>query len=894
MFLKRLAVLCRNLLRKGSVRRDLDQEIESYIELLIADNLNRGLAPDEARRAALFQMEGTTQVKEAVLDVKAGAFVEAMIRDIRYGLRVLVRKPGFFITTSLTLALGIGTATSLFSVVESQLWRPLPFHDPERLVEVSERNLKQLWQISSVSASDFADWRKRLRVFESLSAMQWATKRNFAAPGWTERTRTANISANLFDTLGISMQLGHTFLKADESPGKQDKAILTSPFAQRAFGLAQKALGQTIKVDGEPYKVVGVLPEGFRLDVLSTPDVFAPLAIDSKQPRDVRDLLVIGRLRRGISLQQATSEIQGVAEGIAKEHPDTNAHFSARVDDLRSVASWARTSLFLYFAFSIFILVISCANAACLQVMRSVARRREFAVREALGAGRSSLLRQAFAESGWIAVAGAVAGSLLAALGIHGLHLFRWQHMLPRDTEFSLNWWCILFAVIVSIAAATASGLGSCVLGSSKSIEEKLREAGRSASGGMGARRQIAFLAGVEVMLAFISLFGAGLFLTSHMALQRVRLGFDPKHVFTMQIPLSAAKYSRNSEQVRTFYRQVLQQAALSADIRKAALSSGLPLNGADGVTFLRADRPRVEHGSEPHSLMRTITPGYFELLGIPIARGRSFTEYDSESAQRVGVINENFARHLFPSEDPIGKELLISDVAQGVGRVPSVRIEIIGVVANTKEVGLNEVDFDDLYLPFAQNPNPSMYILGKTETSSQWTVLWRKLQDLDREQSVSEPRTLDSYVAETLEGSRVRLLPILIFAVLAVLLTAIALYGTLSFDMAQRTREIGVRIALGAQPIGVLGLALGHVLRLAAAGSVCGFVIVLVVGTTLGNALYMVPYQHDGMLYQVGMHDPLSFACAASILTCCAVLAGILPGFRAARVDPCNVLREE
>lgn len=771
------------------------------------------------------------------------------------------------------------------------MWRPLPFPQPERLVAIWAHNLEQTWRHTVVSAPDFADWRQRAHAFDRLAAREGSNQRNLSVNGFTDRPRVTAVSAGFFETLGVSPAAGHTFNRANEHAGRLNEAILSDALSRRAFGSPQAALGKTVRLDGAAYTVIGILPAHFRLEVLRTPDVFVPLDLASKQRRDDRELAVIGRLRDGVNLKSAQVDMEAVTRQLAAEHPDTNASWSATVENLRtSFTVYARNSLLLYFAFSVFVLIVACANVATLQLIRSVVRQREFAIREALGAGRPALIRQALAESGWIALVGGASGILLAVWGMHALQLLPLEEMLPRQTAMSLDKWSVTFAVVVSMISTFLFGLAPGFSASSASLESAVRDSGKSMLGSLGMRRRIGLLAGAQVMLAFLSLFGAGLFVATDRALHGVPLGFHARNIFAMLIPLSGVKYSRTAG-VRAFYRAVIEQAGATGGVRECALASDLPLRGALEVNFVRADRPRPLPGQEPNSLDRIVTPGYFHLLGIPVLQGRAFTEHDSESARRVAMVNQNLAHHFFPGEKAVGKQLLI--LTGGDAAVPAGNVEIVGVASNTKEVGLNEVDFDDIYFPFAQNPSRVMFAIIKSNAPAPVApVLRKKFQDLDGNEFVSEARSMDSYVREALQGDRFRLTLIGTFAAIALLLTAIALYGAVSFTVAQRTREFGLRIALGSPSTGVLRLTLRHVLRLAITGSACGVMVALVTGEIFGRAFYLVPHEHVGMLYGVGIRDPVSLACAAALVLVCAILAGLLPAIRATRTDPCEALR--
>jgi putative ABC transport system permease protein len=592
--LRKIRLRFRSLFNRSSVEEDLETELRDYIECEIESEIAAGSSLDDARQIVARRMQGKEQIKEVCRDARGTLRIENLVRDFRYGWRVLLNNPGFSITASLTLALGIATSTALFSVIESQLWRPLPFTQPEKLAVIWERNVKQEWQQTSVSVPDFADWRQRTHAFESLAAMQWPSQRIFVGNRWTERPRVAAISSGFFETLRAQPECGRTFDARNEQPGNQTVAILSGGLARRAFGSAEAALGRTIKLDGQRYSVIGVLPATFQLDVLRTPDVFVPLAVSSAQARDARNLLVIGRLRPEVTRAQGLAELEAIAKRIAAEYPDTNANFRVMVQNPRDafISSSSRTWLLLLLAFSAFVLLIACFNVATLQLMRSVVRQREFAVREALGASRGAMFRQAIAESAWLATVGAVLGVLLALAGLHALKAVALTDLTVRESDISINLWSVAFVVSISAFATLLFGLAPGLLRSKVDLELALRDAGRSTSNSPTTRRRIAFLSGAEVTLAFLSLFGAGLFAHSCRDMQRIPLGFDPDHISSLQISLSGAKYSAQNA-IERFYKKVTEQASSVTGIQQFALSSSLPLTGGIEVKFARADRTR-------------------------------------------------------------------------------------------------------------------------------------------------------------------------------------------------------------------------------------------------------------------------------------------------------------
>ena len=893
--LRKLKLRFRSLFNRTEVEEDLEAELQDYFEREVEKQIAAGVLPEQARKQAILELHGKELIKEECRDTRGTALLEDTLRDLRYGLRVLLKNRGFFVTAVLTIALGIATSTTLFSVVESQLWRPLPFPEPEKLVVVWERNLKQAWQQTSVSIADFKDWRQRARTFEKMAALQWPSRRRFIADRRTERPRVAAISSGFFETLGVLPEFGRAFQARNEEPGNQTEAILTSAFARRAFGSEQNALAKRIQLDDQQYAVAGVMPPDFRLDVLQTPDVFVPLLVSSGQQRDKRELVVLGRLRSGVTHAQALADLESIARTLAAEYPDTNANFSVLVENPREsfTSASGRIWLLLLLTFSLFVLVIAGFNVATLQLMRSVVRSREVALRAALGASRIAMVRQAIAESGWLVSIGAVFGVALAPSALQALRAAGFMNMVDRETDLSIDLWSVTFVVITCALATVFFGLAPELFGARMDLETALRDSGRSASASPKIRRRLAIFSVAEVTLAFLSLFGTALFAGSYRHLEQIRLGFNPEHISVMQISLSGTRYTEPPT-VAAFYRQVADQASTIPGVQQAELASSLPLTGGGiDVNFARADRPRPPHGQEAFSIAHSVTVGYFQLLGIPILKGRSLSASDTASSQRVAVINQNLANHFFAGENPVGKQLLL--LAGDQPSIPEGKVEIVGIAANTRDIGLDEIPFDDIYLPASQVFPRTMYVVAKTQAfSSVAPVLRQEMQALDPEQFVAELKPLESYVSEQMHLPGFNLSLVSVFAGLSLLLTVVALFGTLSFSVVQQTHDIGVRIAIGARPLDVLKMISWQTFCLVLLGSTIGLAFSLVLGSLSGNRLFLVPHQHAGILYGVSTHDPLSFAFAAVMLVLFASVAALFPLIRAMRVDPNIALRCE
>ncbi len=890
--LRKLRLRIRSLLLRGSVDDDLEAELSDYLDRERQAAVERGASILRNGRLDVLSSADQQRIKEECREARGISWLDEFRRNLRYGIRILRRNPAFSISAVLTLALGIGTSSTLFSVVDSQLWRPLPFSQPERLVALWESNVKRQSQGLPVSSPDFADWRERNHSFQSIAAMQWPERRNFAEGGFTGRPLVSAVSAEFFETLRRPPLFGRSFTRSNEHPGRNNEAVLSAALAAQAFGSSKASIGREFTLDDLRYVVIGVLAPDFRLDVLRTPDLFIPQAIPAGA-RDSRNLLVLGRLKDRVTRGEALADMQNVARGIAAEHPDTNANLSVTIANLRDtfVAPATRTWLLLCLAFSLFVLVIACANVATLQLMRSVVRRREFSIRAALGAGRHAIISQAIVENGFLTACGAFIGVLVALASVQLLHGMPLPDLTVREIGVSFNIPSFAFVAATSVVAALTFGLLPGFFQSKVNLENSLRESGRGISGSLGTRHRIAWLTALEIALAFVSLFAAGLFLSSGRNLERASLGFNTQNVLTFEIPLTGPEY-RDAKNIRSFYRSALEQVSRIAGVQEAALSNGLPMGPGTGLNFVRTNRPRPEPGSEPYSFQRSVTPGYFHLLSIPLLKGRPFSAQDTEAHPHVAIINQNLARSAFGDEDPLGKSLLL---LREDANPPEERVEIIGVAANTREVGLNEVPFSDIYLPISQSPSPSLVVIAKLRDAAPLgPTLRRSLQALDPQGFVSEPKPLGAYVEEQLVSPRFNLALVSIFALFSVVLTAIALFGTLSFAVAQQTREIGVRIALGARDSDIRAFVMHHILLVTATGSSVGLFIAIALGAIFGSRFYLVPHQHDGILSGVSIHDPLSFVSAGLIIAVVACLAAIGPMLRAVRIDPNRALRCE
>jgi putative ABC transport system permease protein len=806
-----------------------------------------------------------------------------------HGFRALAKTPGYFGLALAALALGVAACTVLFSVTESVLWRPLPFADSERLALLSSRNLKAVSEGVAVSRADFRDWRARAHSFNALAAMSYDESHNLSAARFGERIHAKAASANLFETLGVSPALGRVFQPEEERAASR-VAVLTDAYWRSRFEASPTALGITVKLDGEAYTIVGVLPAEFRLEFVDDPDLFLPLDLSSADSNRQRsELAVIGRLAPGIGFAAAAVEMQALARQLGAESPRADGNWTINVENLRvAETKFGSRVLLLFFGFAALVLLIACANVAALQLVRYTGRQREIAVRIALGANRFALLREALAESAWIAIPGAIAGSLLAAWGVEGLRKLMPAGEFARASQIRMDPVALAFVLAISCAAMLLFALAPSFTAPNLDLNEALRGASKSIGANPRTRRRMDGLIAAEIALSFLLLFAAGLFAASHQSLLNVPLGFNPHDVLALRIAPGGARRMTPAES-RAYYRQALENAASVPGVREAALSGALPLDFDSSVLFTAGGQP-----ANQDSLARVVSPGFFRLLAIPLLQGRAFTKGDSETAPRVAIVNQNFARKVFGAESPVGKSITLEP--GGSPSIPPGPVQIVGLAANIKELGLDEVVFKDIYLPFAQNPSRSMYLIAKTGVDPETLIpaLRSQVRAADSEASIYDAAGMETRLRNGLQGNRFRLFLVSVFAALAVLLAAAGVYGAIAFSVAQRTREFGLRMALGAPPNGILRLGVMRAVRLAGAGAACGFVAAMALGAVLKDALYLAPGKHSGLLFGVAIHDPKSFLGAGLIVLALAVLAALAPAVRAARIDPAIALRQE
>ncbi|MGH9837909.1 MAG: ABC transporter permease [Blastocatellia bacterium] len=820
--------------------------------------------------------------------------MQTLIQDLRYGARMLLKQPGFTLIAVLTLALGIGANTAIFSLVNTVLLRQLPYRQPEQLAWVWATRTDR--DKAFYSIPNFLDTRERQQSFAQLAAFaNWGA--NLTGAGEPERLPGVRLSAHALQMLGVEAAAGRTLLAEDDNPNNARAVVLSYSLWQRRFGGRQDVIGQPLTLNGEPYTVAGVLPPRFTIPNAEI-EIATALRAETDPRRNERGsnfLRVFGRLQDGVSIAQAKAELAAITARLREEHPDENAKLTApnALPLHDEITGGYRAALWLLLGAVGLVLLMACANLANLLLARATARHREIAIRAALGATRFRLVRQMLTESLLLAMAGGALGVLLALFGSDALLAFS-PADLPRVGEAGIapialiDGRMLLFSLALSLLAGLVFGLAPAWQATKTDLNIELKEGGRGGSSGAANRLRNALVV-AEVALALTLLVGAGLFIKSFTRLQSVNPGFAPDSLLTMRLSLPAASYSQ-AEAVQVYYDRLAARLSNVPEVASFGAASALPLSGVNSrVEFTIVGRPSATRAESPAAQDRWVSPGYFQTMQIPLRTGREFTPADNESAAHVVMIDEALARRYWPptslNANPLGAQLRI-DFAGG----PPREYEIVGVVANVKHVGLNDEPTATLYGPLPQTPpsavtaritNLSIVARVTNEAQAVATRVRNEVQAVDPQAPASQTRTMAQFLAAALAARRFNLLLLGVFAGAALLLAAAGLYAVISYSVRQRTRELGIRLALGANAAAMLRLVIGQGLRLALLGIAVGLMAAFALTRLLA-----------GLLFEVSAADPLTFVVVAVLLLLVALVACWIPARRATKVDPMVALR--
>jgi predicted permease len=877
--------------RKTKWEQELSEELRFHIEQQTAANIASGMSSDEARRQATLQLGAPEGVKEYCREERRAFWLESLWSDVRYGARMLRKSPGFTIIAVLTLALGIGANTAIFSVVEGVLLAPLPYSEPDRLVVVMESNL--LFPQDAISYPNFLDWQRTARSFEQMSAVMVDQGFDVTGPGTPEHVNGNRISSGFFNTLGAKLSLGREFSSQEDQRGGAPVAIISNRMWKNRFGGSHQVLGKSITLDGVDYTIVGVLPSGFRfwdeVDAFVPVAQFNPLILDARGGHDA--MISIARLKRGVSLSNAQAEMTAIQNHLDELYPDSDRGLGTDVIPLKQeiVGDVSGTLLLLLGAVGL-VLLVACANVANLLLARSAGRSREFAIRSALGANRVRVVRQLLTESILLSLAGGALGVIVAVCGISPV-LAAVPEGLPRSENIGVNASVLWFTLGVSIAVGILFGLAPALKSSKADLQIALKEGGRGSTG--AHHRAQSSLVIVQTALTLVLLVGAGLLFRTIHRLWNVNPGFDARHVITFRMGLSSST-TKTGANIRTGFQQLLERIRMIPGVQAADFTMLVPLTRDDNEApfWIDSQKPTVPQNA-PRMVIFDTGPDYLRTMGIPLVQGRFFTAEDNTNSPCVGVIDTVLAQTYFPGKNPVGQTMTF-----GWPAAPWGPCAIIGVVGHVNHWGLGEPGTNtkaQSYYPMLQASDklwplayPYLKILVRTplDAATLMPAIKAAVYAADGDETVYNVKTMQEIVSESMSSQRFPMMLLGAFSGLALLLASVGIYGVISYSVAQRVHEIGIRMALGAEKQNIFRLVIGQGLRLVLAG--------LAIGTAAALILTRLLSSFSSLLYGVGASDPVTFLAVSLVLTIVAILACYIPARRAMRVDPMVALRYE
>ncbi len=879
----RIRSLWRNLLHQSEVDGDLHSELNAYVAELTDEKIRQGMSADAAHRAALIETGGVEQVKEQVRDARQGALLDTMMQDVRYGLRMLAKNPGFTLAAIVALALGIGANTAIFSVVNAVLLRPLPYHDPDRLMVLLHHGN------NPVAPANYLDWRAQSQSLESMGAAE-AWTGNVSSGDHPEHVPGIKLTSSMFTVLGVQPLIGRGFTRDEEITGQDHATVLTYHFWQQHFGANRDVVGSTMLINGEPYTIVGVMPQAFQFAPFwqTKAELYLPLALDRKATnRGGQSLRIFGRLKQAATLDQARAEIATITARLEQLYPGSNR--DVRVVPLKEkVVGDVRPALLVMLGAVGFVLLISCANVAHMLLARAAARKKEIAVRIALGAKRARLIRQFLTESVLLSSAAGVAGLLLGMWGIRVLVALS-PDRIPRVNTVTLDFPVLLFTLGISLFTGIAFGLAPAIQGSALNLSDSLKENERGSTESIRKNRLRSLLIASEFSLALVLLVGAGLMIRSSLALSRIDPGFAPDHVLTMIVSVAGTQefdLARRSN----FFQEAIQRVRTLPDVRNVSAINHIPLAGdLWGFPYIIEGRPVPRQGEVPAAVYRVVMPGYFQAMQIPLVRGNDFTTADTVNTPGMIVINETLAKLQWPNQDPIGKRMALTDSVADANW-----LTVVGVVKDAKQDRWATPVDTEVYVSYLQS-KPDL--TDPAFITSYLTLVLRTTGDpadavpevrnaiwsIDKTVTIAEVQTMDDIVANANAQPRFYLVLLGSFACVALVLAGVGMYAVMSYSVSRRTHEIGIRMALGGRRIDVLRLVIRQGLTVALFGAAFGLI-----GALLTTRLMM------SFLYGVQPRDPLTMIGVWLVLTSVALVACYIPARRATRVDPMVALRYE
>jgi len=883
--LHRAASCLRNLFARDRADGDLDVEVRGYLDALVAEKVRAGMTTEAAERAARIELGGIEAVKENVRDVRVGATIDVLSRDVKFASRGLRKTPAFTVAAALALALGIGATTAILSVVHAVLIQPLPYADADRLVVALHHGR------NPVAPANFADWRAQTKGFTDMAAAEYWTP-DLTGGDDPGAINALHITPGMLPMLGVQPLLGRMFAADEDQPGNELVSIISYGLWQRRFAGDQNVLGKSISLDGKVYRVVGVMPKTFQFAPFwaTRAELWAPLVLAprlAQANRGGQSLRIFARLKPGVSFEQARADLGSVTARLEREFPGTNKNVEL-VPLKAKVVGNIQAPLIILFVAVVFVLLISCANVAHMLLARAGSRQRELAIRTAMGATRARLIAQMLVESALLALIGGAAGLAFAAWGVRML-VASSPAIIPRVASVTIDGSVLAMAFGLTAFTAIAFGLLPALRGARVDLAETFRDGDRASSDGRGRGRMRSVLVASEFALALVLLVGAGLMIRSVVQLQHIDPGFDPRNVVSM-IVSTAGTPAADSVRHESFYIDALARVKSAPGVVSASYINHLPIGGDIwGLSFRIEGRPTPKPGEAPAATYRVVFPGYFATMRIPILRGRDFTDADRVGTPRVVVINDFMAKTHWRGEDPIGKRIALSD---------STWITVVGIAKNDVRSDWSAAPEEEIFLPFAQQ---SSYRNG-TGASRAMTLVARvacqrsecdasvlapqiraAIRGAERNAPISAVQTMRALVNDATAESRFYLVLLTAFATIALALAAVGIYGVMSYSVSRRTHEIGIRIALGADPRSVVGIVVRQGLTLAALGAGAGLVVAFALTRLM-----------RGILYGVAPTDAWTFLSVTTVLVGVAAVASLIPARRATRIDPLEALRSD
>jgi predicted permease len=885
--LRAIAIRVRGWVFPRRVDEEFSAELETHFDLLTEENVRRGLPLEHARREARIRLGGTTQLREVHRELNSLPRLDTFLREVRYAVRGLQRNPGFTTVAVITLALGIGINATMFSLVSAFLLRRPPGNEPERVVVISSVNPNPVFHpdASPVSAPNYLDWRKANQVFEDIAASDEYRTVSLTGQGQPEALRSASVSPNYLSVLGAAPLLGRSFIEGEDRPGQDHVVILSHELWERRFGSDPSIPGRLIRVDRENYLVVGVMPKEFRL-LGYTPQLWTPLVLKesdrTEAARKNRSLRLFARLKPGVSVEQAHAEFTTFTRRTEESFPETEKGWSAAVRTLPDFLIYdfgIRTALALMMTTVGFVLLIACANVAGLLLARAAGRRKELGIRISLGASRAWIAGQLMLEGAVIALLGGFIGLVFSYWGIDFIRANMNFNEAISAVPLSIDGKVLLFALSVSMISAVLCSLGPAIVASRSDVQGNLKEQSRGASRGRSQSRLRSLLVTGELATALFLLIGTGLLLRGVFLIEHQQLGFRPDHLLTANVTLDGARYKDASQQA-IFVKELMSRLQQIPGAESAAAASDLPATGPDSVTLRIKGQLELPANQRLSALDVVVSSDYFRTSGIPLLRGRTFTEMDNATRPRVVLVNQEFVHRNLQDQEALGKQILL-DVS---GATPEWN-EIVGVVSNVKSYSEETRDDPQVYEPFLQRPVPSFSIMlrSNSEPDGLAPSLRKTVAQLDPELPLGRLMSMPSLIDRQKGGDSFFSRVLGSFALLALLLASIGIYGLIAYSVGQRTREVGIRMALGAGSSELVRMVLGEGIKMT------------VIGAAIGLALALpLPKLFDAIFYGLHLREPWLYVVVPVALLVVEAVATYIPARRAARVDPMVALRYE